>query len=87
MMEKGIIKFSLFVLSSLAILALSNIHIASTKERHLIAWEKAAIDSIQNIDSLKLKAKMSLDHLLSEQKAHSNKALALFCALVPVCYF
>ncbi len=84
-MEKKVIELCLIVLICLAIMALFNVHFAATKERHAIAWEKARIDSIQHMDSVKENAKMSLDTMFSERMAYSKKSLLLFCILLPVC--
>ncbi len=73
---------SLGFLLYLAFDAFMYIEIAVTKNNHLIAFQKAEVDSIQNSDTLKQKTKGYLDTIRRVHRDNSNKSLTIFFILV-----
>jgi hypothetical protein len=62
--------------------AFMHIEFAASKNNALTIWQKAEIDSIQNIDSLKHKAKANLDTIRRIHRTYSSKAVMNFWLLV-----
>jgi hypothetical protein len=60
--------------------AFMHIEFTASKNNALTAWQKAEIDSIQNIDALKQKAKENLDIIRRIHRSYSNKSVTNFLA-------
>lgn len=61
--------------------AFMHIEFAASKNNALTSWQKAEVDSIQNIDTLKGKAKDNLDTIRHIHRKYSNKSLTNFWLL------
>src|SRR5690349_9114883 len=72
---------SLGLLLYLLVDAFMHIDFAASKNNALTSWQKASIDSTQNIDSLKHKAKDYLDTIRLIHKSYSNKSVTNFWLL------
>lgn len=61
--------------------AFMHIEFAASKNNALTSWQKAEIDSIQNVDALKQKAKVNLDVVRRIHRGYSNKSVTNFWLL------
>ena len=66
---------SISLLIYLLMIDINYIDFAATKNNHLTAWQKAEIDAANNIDSVKLKAKQSLDIIRQDARNDSKVAI------------
>jgi len=62
--------------------AFMHFEFAVSKNNVLTFWQKAEIDSIQNVDTLKNKAKENLDTIRRIHRNYSKKSVTNFCLLI-----
>jgi hypothetical protein len=80
---------SFTILVWLLISSSSQISIAATKNRHLIDMEKETINNLNNIDSVKAKARLQLDQMSGNFEENSRRAvkkswLILFVLIIQI---
>ena len=73
---------SLGILLYLLTDAFMQIEFAASKNNALTAWQKTEIDSMQNVDTLKYKAKENLDVIRHIHRNYSNKSVTNFWLLI-----